>query len=288
MNELVVLCPNPFRDIGLVLTEKIEALLHEKGYAVSICPVFGRDEEGAIPEGTQIIDWDSIHDGVRLAVVIGGDGTILHTARKIGHRPIPLIGVNLGTKGFMSVIEPEKIGLIAAAADGDYVKSERMMVDVSLMRGGERIYSDSALNDVVIHGMGDCIKLTAWCDGDMVTSFSGDGIIVSTPTGSTGYSMSAGGPVVEPEAKNIILSPICAHVIGAKSFVLAPDRKITVKAEKIHDRRCYVSVDGEKGIEMFNDDLIIVTKSLKTANLVHMGQRSFYDIMFDKLMYRNS
>ncbi len=163
-----------------------------------------------------------------------------------------------------------------------------MMLDVELLRGGETVYSDCGLNDVVIHGMGDCIKLTAWADSDRVMSFSGDGIIISTPTGSTGYSMSAGGPIVEPEAKNFIISPICAHVIGSKTFVLNPSRTVKVKAEKIHDRRAFISVDGAEGVEIHNDDILIIRQSDKTMNLVHMGTKSFYDSTFDKLLYKNS
>lgn len=119
-------------------------------------------------------------------------------------------------------------------------------------------------------------------------SYSGDGIIIATPTGSTGYSMSAGGPIVEPEAKNFILSPICAHVMGAKNFVLGPDHRITVKTEKLHDRRAFISVDGTKGIELMNNDILEVRQSEKTVNLVHFGTKSFYDSTFDKLLYKNN
>ena len=186
----------------------------------------------------------------------------------------------------MASLEPEDIELILDAAAGNYSSSFRMMIDVELIRNGEVIYTDVGLNDAVIHGMGDCIKLTAWCDSERIMSYSGDGIIMSTPTGSTGYSMSAGGPIVEPEAKNFIVSPICAHYIGSRSFVLSSDHKITVKAEKLHDRRAYVSVDGTDGFELANEDIVIVHRSAKVANLIYLGERSFYDSTFDKLQYR--
>lgn len=219
-------------------------------------------------------------------IVIGGDGTILHTARYLNHTQIPMLGVNLGTKGFMASIEPEDIGRILEAAAGNYSSSFRMMIDVELIRNGEVIYTDIGLNDAVIHGMGDCIKLTARCDGERIMSYSGDGVIVATPTGSTGYSMSAGGPIVEPEAYNFIVSPICAHYIGSRSFVLSSEHKITIKAEKLHDRRAYVSVDGTDGFELANEDIVIVRRSSKLANLVHLGERSFYDSTFEKLQYK--
>lgn len=285
--SLIVICPNPFRDIKLELTIKARDMLENAGYETAICPVFGADQPDAIPAGIKTSTWDEVIGDASLFIIIGGDGTVLNTARALDHSSVPLLGVNLGTKGFMASLEPENIDKILDAAAGDFIPSPRMMIDVQLVRNGEVIYSECGLNDAVIHGMGDCIKLTAWCDGDRIVSFSGDGIVVASPTGSTGYSMSAGGPIVEPEAKNIIVSPICAHVIGAKNFVLSPDRKITVKAEKIHDRHAFLSVDGDDGIEIINDDIVIVQKSEKCANLIHMGMKSFYDLTFDKLLYKN-
>lgn len=285
--SLVVLCPNPFRDIKLALTIKSKQMLESAGYETAVCPVFGADEPDAFPEGIELSTWDDIADRASLFIVLGGDGTVLNTARALDHSSAPILGVNLGTKGFMASLEPENIDKILDAAAGNYISSPRMMIDVQLIRGGEVIYSQCGLNDAVIHGMGDCIKLTAWCDGDRIVSFSGDGIVVASPTGSTGYSMSAGGPIVEPEAKNIIVSPICAHVIGAKNFVLSPERTISVKTEKIHDRHAFLSVDGDEGVEIKNNDIVVVRKSEKYANLIHMGMKSFYDLTFDKLLYKN-
>ena len=259
------------RDIRLILPNQMRGTMH------------------ALHDEVMALDYMDTAEAVRIAdaaVVLGGDGTILHTARYLNHTQIPMLGVNLGTKGFMASIEPEDIGQILDAAAGNYSSSFRMMIDVELIRNGEVIYTDIGLNDAVIHGMGDCIKLTAWCDGERIMSYSGDGIIIATPTGSTGYSMSAGGPIVEPEANNFIVSPICAHYIGSRSFVLSSEHKITIKAEKLHDRRAYVSVDGTDGFELANEDIVIVRRSSKLANLVHLGERSFYDSTFEKLQYK--
>ena len=161
--------------------------------------------------------------------------------------------------------------------------SRRMMLDVKLIREGALIYSDCALNDVVLHGYGDCVKLTAFCQGDRITSYSGDGIIISTPTGSTGYSMSAGGPIVEPDAANIIISPICAHMMGSRSFVLNPGRRISVMAEKLHGRRAYLSVDGVFAMDLSNGDTVTVEKSEHYTLMADLGLRSFYEIAYGKL-----
>jgi len=219
-----------------------------------------------------------------LVIVIGGDGTMLSVARMIHEYEVPILGVNLGTKGFMASIEPEDIGLIVKAANNENVKiSCRMRLDVKLLRGGEVIYTDSALNDAVIHGYGDCIKLTASCEGDVITEYSGDGIIVATPTGSTGYSMSAGGPIVEPDAENFIISPICAHVMGSRSFVIGPSRHIGIKAQKLHSRRAYLSVDGNWVQDLQNEDILEIKRSSQCTKMVDMGQKSFYEIAYEKL-----
>lgn len=285
--NLIVLCPNPFRDTGLQMTLMARDILLSEGFETAVCPVFGREEHGAIPDGIEIISWEDASKYASMFIVIGGDGTLLQAARHTDHIDKPMLGINLGTKGFMSVLEPDEIELIVSAAKGEFIDSRRMMLYAELYRGGECVFKDTGLNDVVIHGMGDCIKLTAWCDDEKVMSYSGDGIIVATPTGSTGYSMSAGGPIVEPEAKNFILSPICAHVMGAKNFVLGPNRHIKIKTEKLHDRRAFISVDGAKGIELMNNDILTVQQSDKTLNLIHLGTKSFYDSTFDKLLYKN-
>ena len=284
---MIAICPNPFRDAELKITRQAVKLLNDAGFDTAVCPVFAEGNDSVIPENIATMPLRDVAPDCSLIVVIGGDGTILAVSRQIKGSEVPLLGVNLGTKGFMTTLEPENIGLIVKAAKGDYRISKRMMLDVSLIRDGKAIYTDYALNDAVVHGYGDCVKISAWCDGERITGFSGDGVIISTATGSTGYSMSAGGPIVEPEAKNFIVSPICAHVMGAKTFVLGPDRKVTVKAEKIHDRRAYVAVDGAKGIDLANDDIVTVRQSRKVANLVHMGLSSFYDSTFDKLLYKN-
>ncbi len=280
---MIALCPNPFRDIELKLTLKAKSLLESEGFSSVICPVFAENEPDAIPEGIETRSLAEVAQDCELAIVIGGDGTILSVVRSLHCDAIPLLGVNLGTKGFMTALEPEDLDLVVKAARGEMNVSHRMMLKVELVRKGVVLWTDHALNDVVLHGYGDCIQLTAWCDGDKITSFSGDGIILSTPTGSTGYSMSAGGPIVEPDAQNIILSPICAHMMGAKSFVLSPGRTVVVQTEKLHGRRAYMSVDGNSVYDLENMDVIHVTRSEHSTLMGDLGLKSFYEIAYKKL-----
>ncbi len=280
---MIALCPNPFRDIDLNFTRNVRLLLSDAGFETAVCPVFADDEPEAIPADIAVRPIAEVAADCTLAVVIGGDGTMLAVARRLHGFELPMLGVNLGTKGFMTALEEENISLVVEAARGHFNISRRMMLDVSLIRGGEEIYRDSALNDAVIHGYGDCVTVTAWCDGQRMTGFNGDGVVLSTPTGSTGYSMSAGGPIVEPDAENIILSPICAHMMGSRTFVLDPRREIMLRTEKSHGRRAYLSIDGVSVYDLENADLLRVRRSAHYALMADMGLKSFYETAFEKL-----
>lgn len=280
---MIAICPNPFRDKGCELSKRVATLLNENGYETCYCPIFADGGDEVLPKELTFCSIDEVAGDCSLIVVIGGDGTILHTARQIHPHAVPMIGINLGTKGFMANLEPEEYACVLQAAGGLYRLDRRMKLDVSLYRGGKEICRDQALNDVVMHGYGDCIRIAALCNGNRITAFSGDGIILSTPTGSTGYSMSAGGPIVEPNAENIIISPICAHMMSSRSFVLSPDNVITVEMEKQHDRRAYLSVDGTSVTDLSGGDRLIVRRSESYTYMADLGLRNFYDIAFEKL-----
>ena len=280
---MIAVCPNPFRDHGCKLALEAKSILENAGYECCICPVFSDNADDVLPAGLDTQKLSSVLDSCTLALVIGGDGTILNVARQFKGRSVPLLGIDLGTMGFLCGLEPEELSLIERAAAGDYTLSRRMMLDVELVRDGEIICRDFAINDAVVHGYGDCIKTIASCDGDNIAAFNGDGIILSTPTGSTGYSMSAGGPIVEPEAQAIILTPICAHMLGAKSFVLGRNRELSIVIEKLHGRRAYLSVDGNFACELCSSDRLIVRRSESQTLMADMGLRNFYEIAFDKL-----
>ena len=280
---MIAICPNPFRDLNCALALEIQTLLTSNNFESCICPVFNTPEDGAVPSSIETRQIADVAPKCTLIVVVGGDGTILHVARQIHAIPVPLLGVNLGSKGFMAALEPDELSYVLKAAKGEYTLSKRMKLDVSLVRGGEVICRDQALNDVVMHGYGDCIKITASCNNNRITAFSGDGIILSTPTGSTGYSMSAGGPIVEPNAENIIISPICAHMMSSRSFVLSPESLIEVDMDKQHGRRAYLSVDGNWVMDLAGGDRLLVRRSDSYTWMADLGLRNFYELAFEKL-----
>lgn len=272
---MIAVCVNPFRDNQLSCTKRCLAILQGMGFPACVTPVFA--EEGwQAPEGLPVRELSNLREDLSHAIVLGGDGTILAVVRALQVFEVPIIGVNLGTVGFMTALEPDEISLLPQALKPDAPISCRMMLKLALQRDGETILQDSALNDIVVHGYGECIRPTAWSDGVRMFSFSGDGLIAATPTGSTGYSLSAGGPIVEPDARAILLTPICAHTLSAKPYVLSPDRTVTILTEKLTGRRAYLAVDGYTVADLESGDRLIVTCSEHIVKMIELGNRNFY------------
>lgn len=273
---MIALCSNPYRDTDLARTRECVEILADNGFDACVCPVF-TDDGWPVPSNLNIHRLRDVISDVSHIFVLGGDGTILAVVRELHGATVPILGINLGTKGFMTSLEPEELDRITEALVPDVPVSERMMLDVSLIRGGEIILKDHALNDVVIHGYGECIQPTAWADGKLMFSFSGDGLVIATPTGSTGYSMSAGGPIVEPDARAFLLTPICAHTLSAKPFVLSPQKKVRVLTEKLTGRRAYLAVDGYQVADLESGDLLEISQSENQVRMIELSGKSFYE-----------
>ena len=280
---MIAICPNPFRDIRCRVTLEIKERLEKAGFETCVCPLFVEGDSAALPENIKARQLSELGAGCEAVIVVGGDGTVLAAARQLHNIPVPILGVNLGTKGFMTALEPDELDHLLPALKGGMRFSGRMKLDVSVIRKGKTILEDSVLNDAVMHGYGDCIKMTVYCNGERMTSFSGDGIILSTPTGSTGYSLSAGGPLVEPDGENIIISPICPHVMGLRSFVLGPTRTVSVEMQKLRGRRAYLSLDGNSVLDLANEDIVLVKRSESYTLMADVGLRSFYEVTYEKL-----
>ena len=283
-NEMqIVLCPNPERDIGLKLTLEARDKLISTGHKVVVSRASEHIPKGIFPDTIETVPLSMAAKNADLLICFGGDGTILKTARTVMKAPVPILGVNLGHKGFMAELEPSDMELIIAAADGEFIPISRMMLDVELVRNGKVIFSDSALNDAVICGTATTIKVAAYGDDCKITEYTGDGIIVATPTGSTAYSLSAGGSLVEPTAKNILITPICAHLITARPFVLAPDRVVKVRTGENEGKQIWLSVDGGELIPFLSADELRIKMSRHQTIMAHITGKSFYDIAFKKL-----
>ena len=288
MNNKIILYSNIDNDTDFIMTRHVGELLRKNGRKTVFCPAFADDDETTVPPpGYEVSKLENEMPSAEMVITFGGDGTILRAARAAAEAGVPILGINLGGKGFMAELEAEDTALLEYAAAGKYKTESRMMLDAEVLRNNEVIYNDFALNDVVIKGDNKVIELTLYGDGQRITGFSGDGTVVATPTGSTAYSMSAGGPIVDPAAHNIIITPICAHVLEARSFVLVSDKCVSVEIGSRRHNPAYMSVDGGSHTDIESGDIIKVYKSKKCTRLVRLSNRSFYKRVSEKLGERN-
>lgn len=234
------------------------------------------------------IQYVDLEQGVCVAdamVVLGGDGTILRIADLAARYGTPILGVNLGHVGFMTELEPGEVELVSRLCTGDYQIDDRMMLLAQVLCEGRCIYESTALNEVMVsknHPF-HIIRMILRSDGEIVTDFKGDGLILATPTGTTAYSHSAGGPIIEPTAENIAVTPICPFTIGAKPLVFSPHRRLTVQASGMDGGMACVSADGGAGFEMLPGDELVVARAPHPVRLIRVKNRNFYQILRHKL-----
>lgn len=280
----VILCPNPYRDSELKVCRQSRDMLESLGMQASVCLPFQREGYGE-ELGLSMRPLQQEIRQADLLIAFGGDGTILHLARTVALHSVPVLGVNLGSLGFMSELEVNELDRLRDLAQGRFTVESRMMLDVSVLREGRQVYNNIALNDAVVSkgSIARVVRLDIFTEEGRLTKVGGDGIIVSTPTGSTGYSMAAGGPIVEPTAKNLLLTPICPHSTRSSSYVLSPEHIITVEAADANRKFVYLSVDGGKAFSLKNGDQVRVSTSKYTTRLVRLSKKSFCEILDKKM-----
>lgn len=280
----VILCPNPYRDSELKVCRQSRDMLESLGMQASVCLPFQREGYGE-ELGLSMRPLQQEIRQADLLIAFGGDGTILHLARTVALHSVPVLGVNLGSLGFMSELEINELDRLRDLAQGRFTVESRMMLDVSVLREGRQVYNNIALNDAVVSkgSIARVVRLDIFTEEGRLTKVGGDGIIVSTPTGSTGYSMAAGGPIVEPTARNLLLTPICPHSTRSSSYVLSPEHIITVEAADANRKFVYLSVDGGKAFSLKNGDQVRVSTSKYTTRLVRLSKKSFCEILDKKM-----
>lgn len=279
--ERFCIVTNKSKDVNLEVTGHIKDYLISHGKKCVVADsatglskesnAIGREFMSQIPEDTDC------------CIVLGGDGTMLQAARSVAFQDIPLLGVNLGTLGYLA--EVEKSGIDEAMSrllSGDYYVEDRMMLRGVL---GDR--KDYALNDIVISRASDiqAIDYNIYVNDLLLYSYHADGIIISTPTGSTGYNMSAGGPIVEPSANMTLLTPICPHTLNSRSMVLSADARIEVELLPGRSKRnpkVVAAYDGSGAIEMNSGDRMVINKSKKITKIIKFNRVSFLEVLGKK------
>ena len=275
----VAIIPNKKKDSQLEVTKKLVSLLAGKVDVYVPAEFDGKLEDVNFAE-----DVYSVSDA---AIVIGGDGTVINSALPCAKADIPMLGINLGRVGFMSEVELCSIeDAIYSFLKGDYKIEERMMMSVQIVGVCGEGKCFHALNDAVIEKAKDVklIGLELFSDSEKISQYVADGIIVSTPTGSTGYNLSAGGPVVNPLMSLFVATAICPHMLTARPAVMPADKPIIIKLGGEIEGSAVACVDGELIGQVNSGDKVIITKSQYSAKLIKIVRRSFYDTIIEKML----
>ncbi len=257
-------------------TERVCAALRQSGAEVI-------QREFKARSGSQSMA--DIPQGVDLVVAIGGDGTIMHAAKCAASRALPVLGINSGKLGFLAGLEVNETDRLQALFSGEYEIEERLLLDVTVEGSRD---THLAMNEAVVSrgALSRLVDLTVISKGQDVMRYRADGVMIATPTGSTAYSLSAGGPVVDPTVSALLLTPICPHSLYARSYVFSAETELTVRPTA-SDGNTFLTVDGEREISLLPGQAVTVRRSAMTAKLIRLKKQSFYDILNHKLINRD-
>jgi len=288
----------PIRRIGIVVkphqADILKTLcdltrwLDERDIVLVGSPDFERDRITA-ETGCAIdaVDENQLAQSVDLMLVLGGDGTMIATARMVGNAEVAVLGINYGGLGYLAEFRIEEIySALESILDGRYAVQRRLMLSAELWRGHDLISGNRVLNDVVINksALARIIEIEAYLNDQFVNSFRADGLIVATPTGSTAYTLSAGGPVVYPSMSAIVITPICPFTLSNRPIVVPDDSVIELRL-KTDKQEVALTLDGQVGVPLQVDDRVVIKKSHTTFNLIQPMNRNYFEVLRDKLLW---
>lgn len=283
----VILSSNPYRDRGMKAAQQAQKILEKTGVECCFCLPFEINQNSRL-ELPADISFQPLQKNLAdadMLICFGGDGTILHAAKDAACHNLPILGVNMGSVGFMAELEEGELHHLEQITQNRYTLDKRMMLQVRLLRGKQVISDELALNDAVISkgSIARVVELDVSADGVQTCQLSCDGVVVATPTGSTAYSMSAGGPIIEPSSETLVVTPVCAHQLSARSIVMSSERTITVQMPRRSKKSVYLSVDGGKATRIMPTDRVEIRKAKNCTQLVRLTGKNFYELLNKKL-----
>lgn len=277
---------NHQKDENLKITKEIQGYLESHG---KTCYIQCEGCESSEMNFHKFTNAEDISDDVECVLVLGGDGTLIQGARDIVDKKIPIIGFNLGTLGFLAEIEQEQMyTALDKLMQDEYHLESRMMLRGTMFHEGKEMFSDIALNDIVLNRNGALriVDYEIYVNDEFLYSSPADGIIISTPTGSTGYNLSAGGPIVQPSSNMILLTPICPHSLNSSSIVLSAEAKVVVKVgpgRRNVLEQAYATFDGAESVELVTGDYVEIKQAKETTKLIKISKKSFVETMRKKM-----
>lgn len=283
--ENIGIIPNLIKDEGLVMTTKVVEWFETNGFKTLVTPTIAR----RLNRNDMATSEDDLYKTSDCIVVLGGDGTLLSVAQKAATEKVPIIGVNLGRLGFLTDIEKSTaLASFEKLVSGNYYIEERMMLEVNILTSNNNTYQFLALNDVSItrDNYSRMVDYSIHVNGQYADVYPADGIIIATPTGSTAYNLSAGGPIVDPKANIMVLTPICPHTIYSRSIIVSEKDVIDIHISELQGGSVGISIDGKKVHHMTPLDIIRVSKSDYTVRLLKLSEHNFYDILRSKIVER--
>lgn len=282
--EHIFIITNEHKDPGLSVTGQIQKFLENNG---KICTVQVKKQGAVYSEG--YTDFRKIPKDADCVLVLGGDGTMLQAARDTICMNLPLLGVNLGTLGYLAEVEKSNLEVaLNQLICNDFNIEERMMLTGRIMKDGKWLSDEYALNDIALTRKGplQIIHFDITVNGQFLKEYGADGILVATPTGSTGYNLSAGGPIVEPGARIILMTPICPHTLHSRSIVLSSEDEIGISVREDREGRrqvVEVAFDGGHNVELSTGDKIVIRRSEKVTRIIRLNKVSFLEILHKKM-----
>lgn len=283
--ERISLILNPDKDRNLTLARKLLKMIVEYRTHLLISERFQKYLEPDFPGRLTFCGDDDLYRETELLIVFGGDGSIIRAAGKSAPAGIPVIGVNLGRVGFLMEIERAELELIHKIFDGSYTTESRMMLDAAIIRNGRQVHRmPPALNDAVVSNgrLSRMVDIVLSCGGCQVGTYHCDGIIAATPTGSTAYSMSAGGPIIDPSLGGICLTPVCPHVLASRPMVLSPDAVLDIENVGIRGE-AYLTIDGRTNFHLLPHDIVRIQRSESVTKMLRVHKYSFFSMLSKKL-----
>ena len=265
-------------DISRKVLLELSSWLRERNYDILMAP----ETAGIIGE-TSNLNKEEIPSKADLIIVLGGDGTLLSVARLAHPFDVPILAVNLGSLGFLTEVSlPDMYGTLEQVLKGESVSERRMLLNACLQRKGNTLQNDFALNDVAINkNSARIVNLEVHVNGQYMTSYRADGLIIATPTGSTAYSLSAGGPIIHPSMNALLLSPICPFTLTNRPIVIPNQSTLQVKL--ITEEEVQVTLDGQTGYSMFPDDVLEVKQGPTPVSLIQAKGKNYYQVLRQKL-----
>lgn len=252
--------------------------------------VFMLSEYRELFKGIQITYIDNIEElfeSADIAITVGGDGTIIHAAKYSARQNTPLIGVNVGRLGFAAEVEPDETESLLRILKGDYQIESRILLDVEVIKNGKsRHYL--AVNDAIIARgqLSKIVDLKLSLDGEEIANYRADGLLFATPTGSTAYSLSAGGPIIAPQMDCLMMTPVCPHSLFSRSVLFSGESELSITVKIPSECCCVLTIDGEKNVDILAEDKVIIRKSELKLKLISLYKRNFYKRLNEKLKER--